>query len=383
MHQIELEMQNEELRRVQLELEASKTRYFDLYEMAPVGYCTLTGKGLIREANLRLASLLGLTQGKLLARPLSRFIHPEDQTGYYLHQRRLTGAAPLPALELRLLRAQASPFWARLESTLWQGPGDTPEFLVAIFDITPLKEVEGRLHRLNEELEAKVKARTLHLGLMHARMLTAQEDERRRVALELHDSLGQTLSAIKLMGGQALAGSGTQRKAVALARLPDMMAALAVAIEEVRRISMNLRPSMLDDLGILSALSWLVRGLMTAHPAIKVSQGFEVDEQAIPEALKITLFRITQEAFQNTVKHSQATEIRLTLGLAGGRLTLNVADNGRGFEPRPAPPPQGSPGGLGLASMQERAEFSGGTFELASSAGKGTRIAASWVLPAP
>ena len=380
VHQIELEMQNEELRRVQLELDASKRRYFDLYEMAPVGYCTLSEKGVILQANLRLASLLGLTQGKLLARPLSRFIHPEDQTVYYHYRRLISGAVPSPALELRLLRAQAPPFWARIESTLWQDSADAPELLVAIFDITPLKQVEDRLHRLNEELETQVKARTLHLGQMYARMLTAQEDERKRVALDLHDSLGQTLSAIKLMGGQVLAGSRIKPGEGDLAHLPDMLTALTGAIEDVRQISTNLRPSMLDDLGILAALSWLVRGLMSAQPGVKVGKAFEVEEAVIPEALKITLFRLVQEAFQNAVKHSQATEIRLSLGLAGGRLTLKISDNGRGFEPRTGAP-HDALGGLGLASMRERTGFSGGTFELTSSVGNGTQIAASWVLP--
>ena len=382
VHQLELEMQNEELRRVQLELDTSKTRYFDLYELAPVGYCTLSEKGLILQANLRLASLLGLTQGKLLARPLTQFILPEHQTAYYQYRRRLSGAGPSQALELRLLRAQGPPFWARLESTLWQGSADAPELLVAIFDITPLKLSEDNLHRLNEELETQVEARTLHLGQVYARMLTAQEDERKRVAMELHDSLGQTLSAIRLMGGQAMAGSRSKRQEGNLAHLPGMMTALAGAIEEVRRISINLRPSMLDDLGILSALSWLARSSMSAHPVIRVSQGFEVEEAVIPEPLKITLFRIVQEAFQNTAKHSQATEVRLTLGMAGDRFTLKVADNGKGFEPRTAAL-HNPLGGLGLTSMRERAEFSGGTFEIISSPGNGTQVVASWLLPAP
>ncbi len=382
VHQIELEMQNEELRRVQLELDASKTRYFDLYEMAPVGYCTLSEHGLILEANLRWASLLGLTQGKLVGRPLSQFISPEDQTVYYHYRRRLGATVPSPALELRLLRAQAPSFWASLESTPWQDSEGTAVLLVAISDITPLKEIEDSLYRLNADLETQVRARTLHLGQMHARMLTAQEDERKRVALELHDSLGQTLSAIRLMGGQALAGAGSQPGEAERAQLPGMMKALAGAIEEVRRISMNLRPSMLDDLGILAALSWLARGFMNTHPALKVSQGFEVEEAMIPEALKITLFRIVQEAFQNTVKHSQATEVRLTLGMVGDRLTLQISDNGKGFEPR-TPGQQDSLGGLGLTSMRERTEFSGGTFAITASGGNGTQLVASWVLPEP
>ena len=382
VHQIELEMQNEELRRGQLELDASSRRYFNLYELAPVGYCTLNHQGVILQANLRLASLLGLTRDKLVSRPLSKFVLPDDQTLYYRFRRGLLGTMPSPLLELRLLRAHAPPFWASIESNPWQESENAPELLVAISDITPLKLQEDSLRRFNEELEDRVKTRTSQLEQVYLRMLTAQEDERRRVALDLHDSLGQTLSAIKLMGGQVLAGSSTKRKEGHLAHLPGMMTALAGAIEEVRRISMNLRPSMLDDLGLLSALSWLASSLMSAHPEIRVSKGFEVEEAMIPEVLKITLFRVVQEALQNTVKNSEATEGLLTLALVGRRLNLTISDNGKGFEPG-IPATQDSLGGLGLTSMRERTEFSGGTFELTSSAGNGTQIAASWLLPAP
>ena len=121
VHQIELEMQNEELRRTQEELEVSRARYFDLYDLAPVGYFTLSEKGLILEANLTAAKLLGVARSALVKQPLSRFILPEDQDIYYLHRKALLETGAPQAWELRLLKKDGAPFWARVEATTAQG----------------------------------------------------------------------------------------------------------------------------------------------------------------------------------------------------------------------------------------------------------------------
>ncbi len=102
MHQIELEMQNEELRRPQAELDAARARYFDLYDLAPVGYCTLSEKGLILEANLTAATLLGVARGALVKQPISRFILKEDQDIYYLHRKQLFETGEPQTCELRI-----------------------------------------------------------------------------------------------------------------------------------------------------------------------------------------------------------------------------------------------------------------------------------------
>ena len=109
VHQIELEMQNEELRRAQEEIAASRARYFDLYELAPVGYLTLSEKGLILEANLTAANLLGVERSQLVKRPLFRFIVPEDQDIYYLHRKRLLATRQPQVCELRMVRGRPCP----------------------------------------------------------------------------------------------------------------------------------------------------------------------------------------------------------------------------------------------------------------------------------
>jgi len=116
IHQIELEMQNDELRQTQAELEAARIRYFDLYDLAPVGYCTLSEQGLILEANLTVATLLGMTRVRLIDQPLSRFIFSEDVVAYHLYRKQTHASDKPQVFELRMVRANDATFWARLES---------------------------------------------------------------------------------------------------------------------------------------------------------------------------------------------------------------------------------------------------------------------------
>jgi PAS domain S-box-containing protein len=120
VHQIELEMQNEELRTAQAEIEAGRARYFDLYDLAPVGYCTLSEQGLILEANLTAATLLGWPEAALVKQPISRFILKEDQDIYYLHRKKLFETGEPQECELRLVKPDGTLFWAHLTATAAQ-----------------------------------------------------------------------------------------------------------------------------------------------------------------------------------------------------------------------------------------------------------------------
>jgi len=149
VHQIELEMQNEELRRALVELESARERYFDLYDKAPVGYVTLSEKGLVIEANSTATTLLGLARGALVTQPISRFILKEDQDVYYRHRRRLTAPGKSQACELRMVYSDASPVWVRIEATVVQEHDGANVQRVMINDIT-----ERRRHdELREQIE--------------------------------------------------------------------------------------------------------------------------------------------------------------------------------------------------------------------------------------
>jgi PAS domain S-box-containing protein len=143
VHQIELEMQNEELRAAQAELAAVQARYFDLYDLAPVGYCTVSEKGRILEVNLTAATLLGVNRKSLLKHPVSRFIHKKDQDIYYLYRKQLLETGGLQTCELRIEKKDGTTFWASLSATVEQDAAGASLYRIVINDITERKRFEG------------------------------------------------------------------------------------------------------------------------------------------------------------------------------------------------------------------------------------------------
>jgi PAS domain S-box-containing protein len=150
VHQIELEMQNEELQRSQVELDATRARYFDLYDLAPIGYCTISEQGLFLEVNLTTATLLGINRGTLIGRRLSQSILKEDQDIYYLHRKLLVETGRLQTCELRMVKKDRTIFWAHLITTVDQDAEGKPLCRVILSDITARKfrDVEGELATL-------------------------------------------------------------------------------------------------------------------------------------------------------------------------------------------------------------------------------------------
>lgn len=215
------------------------------------------------------------------------------------------------------------------------------------------------------------------LHRLAGRLLTIQEDERRRIALDLHDGLGQTLSLIKLALENALDDLAAGAVEQAHGALHRLVPRVGDALGEVRRVATVLRPSILDDLGLLPALSWYFRDFESACRNLAVEKVFSVQEPDIPAALQITLFRIVQEATANVVKHAVAGRLRVVLDRGDGVLRLMIEDDGRGFDPAKV---LADRRGLGLFSMQERAVLSGGAFRVTSAPGAGTRIEGSWPL---
>ena len=179
VHQIELEMQNAALRRTQVELVASQARYFDLYNLTPVGYVTLGGNGLIIDANLTAATLLGMTRSTLVGQRLARFIHKEDQDVSYRSQKHLLETASSQACELRMIKQDGTEFFAGLLGTVDQdhsaNSAQPGEFVsrILISDISDRKRAENALHEAHDLLEQRVEERTkqLHDSLVHAEEL--------------------------------------------------------------------------------------------------------------------------------------------------------------------------------------------------------------------
>ena len=174
VHQIELEVQNEELRRAQEELTTARTRYFDLYDLAPVGYCTLGEKGLILEANLTAASLLGVARGALIGRPVSQLILKEDQDIFYLHRKHLVDTGTPQAIELRMVKMDHTVFWARLHATASHDSAGAPVILIVLSDITEQKLAEEAL-RASELRESE--NRFLKLFRQHSAVMLILDAE--------------------------------------------------------------------------------------------------------------------------------------------------------------------------------------------------------------
>ena len=161
VYQIELEMQNEELRRTQAELEAGRARYFDLFDRAPVGYVTVSEKGLILEANLTAATLLGVARGALTGQPLSRFVRKEDQDIYYRHRQALVATGEPAACELRMVKKDGHPFWAHLATTVSLDATGASVFHLVLANITERKQAAAEKETLESQNRQLQKAESL------------------------------------------------------------------------------------------------------------------------------------------------------------------------------------------------------------------------------
>lgn len=216
------------------------------------------------------------------------------------------------------------------------------------------------------------------LRYLSCQLLTAQEEERKKIARELHDSIGSTLTAIRLGVESALSEIRRNASSTAVKPLESLIPLIQYALEDARRIYMNLRPSILDDLGIVATLNWYCREYEKTHPSVKIIKEMAIKEEEVPEPLKIVIFRIAQEATNNIAKHSQADQIILRLTKTDSGIELTVQDNGKGFDPGGLNPGMKSHNGLGLISMKERTQLSGGSFSIDSVEGEGTTVRVAW-----
>ena len=153
---------------------------------------------------------------------------------------------------------------------------------------------------------------------------------------------------------------------------------IRMAIDEVRRIVMDLRPSILDDHGIIATINWLCDQFQTLHSEASLERQIDIEEDEIPEHLKITIFRIAQEAFHNISKYSGAQRVKVSLIKVQNTITLSIEDNGTGFDLQSIYISKKYRTGFGLMSMRERTELSGGSFAINSEIGKGTKVQSTW-----
>jgi two-component system sensor histidine kinase UhpB len=194
-----------------------------------------------------------------------------------------------------------------------------------------------------------------------------QEDERRRLARELHDGIGQTLTALKnQLESSRQEGRSREMQAEAVAAALEMA---TQALHDTRELSRLLRPAVLDDLGLVPALRWLARNV-SERLGVDAALTLEGLDERLDRELETLAFRIVQEALTNVAKHSGAAAATVEVVRASGLLRLRIADSGRGFDPGAAT----HDAGVGLHGMRDRAELFGGTFRIESAPGRGTRV---------
>ncbi|MDP3543437.1 MAG: PAS domain S-box protein, partial [Elusimicrobiota bacterium] len=243
--------------------------------------------------------------------------------------------------------------------------------LDVLITVTVLRDAAGQpveVATTERDITAQKKSER-EFRLLHASVISAQETERKRLARELHDGVGQILSGVKfrlqaLPGNMTLSGDGE-------AKIAKVGGFLDHAIAEIRRVSQNLMPAELVDLGLYPALLTLCREFKE-RSGVRVTVRDEGIPESIPPDLALALFRITQEALNNIGKHAKATMAGVNLSVKGKDIILSVSDNGIGFKPGGEGRPSGR--GFGLGNMRQRAESVGGSIEVLAAPGAGTTL---------
>jgi PAS domain S-box-containing protein len=342
----------------ELAVEASKQaedRVRVIINTIPTIAWSLRPDGVLDFLNERWRDYTGLSLKEAVAEPTS-IIHPEDR-GRAVEK----WAAVIPTRELfedemRLRRADGQYRWFLVRvAPLLDDAGNVIKWFGSSIDIEDRKRAEKDLQEAHRQLK-----------VLSRRRVKVQEEERQHLARELHDEIGQALTAAKINLQAATEETGRAKAE----RIHQTLAILERLLDQVRQISLNLRPSILDDLGLVPALRSLLdeQGRL-ASVAVRFSAK-DIPENMDPE-IRTACFRIAQEAITNAVRHADATHIRMDIVRQDGTFRLQVQDDGKGFD---IPTRQSQIVSLGLLGMKERAGLVGGLAVIASAAGKGTTV---------
>ncbi|QNT75458.1 PAS domain-containing sensor histidine kinase [Dehalogenimonas etheniformans] len=369
VHQVELELQNEELREAQIELQSSRDAYASLYDFAPVGYVTLDRNQRLLNVNFIACKMLGEDRARLIKTHLSRFIAREDADSFFLCLKNAAANGFLSTCEAKMSRLDGAVFDAELITEVLKGPEGAPAgYRVAILDITERKKTDNDLRRYRDHLEQEVSSRTAELRTLAQRLVEIQEKERARIGAELHDDIGQTLTYVTLLLAQAIRRPNEKL-------LQDALLGVKEAMGKTRELSHTLSPGILMSAGLPMALECLV-GEFERSSGIKCEVTVAPELRSIPKEVALAAYRITQEALTNVVCHAAASELNVKATQKGTRLSIVITDDGIGFDSAVKTHT------TGLVGMRERALALGGEFKIDSNLGTGTRITVELPVPA-
>ncbi len=347
VHQIELEMQNAELLQAQQAAQESRERYRHLYDAAPTAYMTLDAEGRIVSANAAAGALLGCDVTRLLGQKLSAFVAPRDQDAWHRERYALAQQAKRRLLALDLERPNCSVVEVEIVASVEPALEERPISLhLALLDLTELKRAERALRDVVSQA------------------VLAEQEERRRLAADLHDDAGQllALASLKL---RDLASLPRPRLAIASREIEDV---LAEAHQRISSLSFQLSPPLLYDVGLEAAAQWLAEELGRRYGlSVRLSDEAGLRGE-IDETTRVLLFRALRELLMNVARHAGVAEVHVRIAREGERVRMEVQDRGVGFDPEAAPH------SFGLLAIRERVRHLGGNIEIQSVVGSGTRV---------
>jgi PAS domain S-box-containing protein len=350
-------------------LAESERRYRLLTEGAPEIVFALDRVGRITFMNDRVREVTGGQRGQFMGRLFRDMVVPDDRAVVDLHLRAMRGGAQRTSFDVSApdVRGVIHHF----EISLVPGAGDDSAFQGIARDVTEQRTMARQITERTTELLSSQEERQ-QLREFVSLVIQAQEDERARIAGDLHDTTVQTLTAIGRRL-HSLAANGARQGEALGEELAELAEAALAEGEEVRRLSRNLRPSVLDHLGLAAGLEHLAAELR--ETGLLVSLTVEGEAGRLDDQQRTALFRIAQEALGNVRRHSGADEVHIQLRVGDDEVLLVVHDNGRGFdlESSSATPETGS-ARLGLAGMRERAAMLGGQLVIDTAPGAGTRV---------
>ena len=376
-----------ERKRAEEALRESEQRFKSSFEDASIGMALVGVEGRFLQVNHSLCEIVGYSEQELMNKTFQDITHPDDlETDLGYVRQLLSGEVRIYQMEKRYLHKAGRVVWILLNGSLVRGEGGEPLYFIGqIQDITERKEAEEEIRRLNATLEEQVVERTAQLIDRERRLkdlvgklVAAQEEERRRVAYEVHDGPTQVaIAAYQQL--QIFAEDHPPGSTVEPGELDRALELAQRAVREARHIIEGLRPTALDDFGLAVAIRMQVEELK--NEGWEIGHEDALGEERLPDEIETTLYRIAQEALANVRKHARTTRAHTTLARRGKKVRLEVRDEGRGFDPVSASEDGGPGERVGLSSMRERVALLGGELKITSRPGAGTSLVAEVPLP--
>ncbi len=348
-------------------LKESEERYRSIFESSPLGIFQSTCDGKFIRVNPALARLLGYGSPREViesVHDIAARIYVEPKQGTAILRKMMESDGQIMS-ENEYRRKDGRKWIGHLTLSAVRDVNGIPHHLDGIVeDVTAKRAMEERLQSTMG-----------YMRTLSHRLLEIQEAERRYVARELHDEMGQTLTALKISLKRAERSMAPGSKTT----LHESVQMVEGLMRQVRNLSIELRPSILDDFGLTAALEWYINRL-SAKTGLKILFQSGLKEERFSPLLELTCFRITQEALTNVVRHSKAKNVRVELERREGNLHLTVRDDGSGFNVDKTSRRSQKGESFGLLGMHERASLAGGNLELRSEPGRGTVVHATFSL---